>query len=616
MRTYDLWHRLPPVAWWLLAAVVVLGAPLAMATGELFQLSLIYLYGAAAIGLNLAVGFAGQLFLGQVAVMGVAAYAAGLLNVKAGWSPWATLVPALVAGMVLGLLTGLVGLRLGRLYLGMVSFFLVVVLPDVVNSFPSVTGGDNGLIGMTQLFPLTGSVGTTDFYLLAAVILVASFLAVRAILKSGWGVRLRALRDAPEALASCGVDPTETRLVIYCLTSLFGALAGWGLAYLNGFVASGLFDVNLMLLLLAAVALGGQGTLVGPLVGMAIVGGYNNLVGAFSIYNSLGLGIVLMAVVLIFPGGLAEVGVKLSSAFLARTAGQRDRAAAARPASPVRTDSGPIPQWLASAGPPGKALEVVAVTKSFQGIHAVAGVDLDIAFGEALGLVGANGSGKTTLVNLVTGIYRPNGGQVSIASQRSAKRRPHQVARLGVCRTFQVPQLLREATVRENVELGLVRRYRQPVWLPLLRPLKSLRIDRSRRADADQILGWLGLPERLWGTDADSLPLGTQRRLEVGRAVATGARILCLDEPAAGLSQDELDLLGKLIIDLKEEGRAVLLIEHNRRFVAGVADAAVLMRHGQIVDRASLAGASGLPEFLQAIRRGASTRPAEPEALA
>ena len=573
----------------------------------LFQLSLLAAYAVAAIGLNIAIGFGGQLFLGQVAIMGVAAYASGLLAVRAHLSPWEALPPALVLGTAVGMLVGWVALRLSSLYLGMVSFFLVVVLPDVADSFPGVTGGDNGLIGIPSLYDTFLRSGTVEMYATVVGILIVAVLAMRAVLLSGWGIRLRALRDTPEALSTCGISPTATRLTVYFLTSLLASVAGWEITFLNGYVAPDLFGVDLTLLLLAGVVIGGQGTITGPVVGTAIVEGYSNLVGQFSTYNTIGLGVILVVIVIVFPNGIAEIvrsGLRRLRA-AERPAGRDDQtvpSARPHPADPVT--AGHRDSDLTARA----VLEIGGLSKSFHGVTAVRDIQVVLAAHEVLGLVGANGSGKTTVVNLITGIYRPDSGQVTLNGTAIAGLAPHQIAQRGIARTFQVPQFVLQASVGENLEVGLLARYPQPVWLPVLRPRRSARLDQERRAEAAGILERLQIPRPTWREPVEALPLGLKRVLEVGRAIGTSANLLCLDEPAAGLNQDELDRLAAVLAALREHGSSILLIEHNRRFVSAVADTAVLMEAGSITATASLA-LGDQPPFL---RHMTMPDPAEP----
>lgn len=595
--------RLPGYVVALLYVVPAVVLMFALSSDLLFQLSLLAIYLVAAIGLNVAIGYGGQLFLGQVAIMGLAAYATGLLSTRSHLSPWETLVPALALGTALGLLIGFVALRLTSLYLGMVSFFLVIVLPDVVNSFPGVTGGDNGLIGIPSLYDTFTRTGTMSMYATTVAFMIATIMGVRALLLSGWGVRLKALRDSPEALSTCGLSPTVTRMTVYFVTSLLASLAGWELTFLNGYVSAELFGVDLTLLLLAGVVVGGQGTIVGPVIGTAIVEGYSHLVGQYSTYNTVGLGVVLVIVVILFPNGVAEIVEAVAARLRTRRRAAQSAAPPPAPPAPVEAEEAPPPTGRAGRAGGRSAPAVLAIhqlSKAFDGVVAVSDVDIELHTHQVLGLVGANGSGKTTVVNLVTGIYRSDAGRIVLNGHDLIGQPPHQIAQLGIARTFQVPQLIPRASVRENIELGLLANHTQPGWQPVLLPWRAARTDRIRRAHADAVLDALAIPVPLRSLPVAALPLGMKRVLELGRAIATGATLLCLDEPAAGLNEEELDRLAEVIADLRTAGKGVLIIEHNRRFVTTVADAALFMVAGQITDQAQL-GNGEVPEFLRGL---------------
>jgi branched-chain amino acid transport system permease protein len=361
--------------------------------------------------------------------------------------------------------------------------------------------------------------------------------------------------------------------------------------------------------LLAGVVVGGQGTSLGPIIGTAIVEGYSNLVGQFSTYNTIGLGVILIVIVIVFPNGIAEIARSRRRRLM--PPGRRLARDVAAPRAPAR------PAQLAQPAPAGRrdlataataVLQVGGLSKSFYGVVAVRNVDVMLAAHEVLGLVGANGSGKTTVVNLITGIYPPDSGQISLNGKDVVGLAPYRIAQCGIARTFQVPQFVLRASVRENLEVGLLARYPQPAWLPVFRPRRSARLDRERRAEAEGILDRLQIAAATWRQPVAALPLGLKRVLEVGRAIGTGANLLCLDEPAAGLNEDELDRLAAILAALREQGCGVLIIEHNRRFVSAVADTALLMEAGRITATASLA-AGDEPSFLRDL---SMPDPAEP----
>lgn len=213
-------------------------------------------------------------------------------------------------------------------------------------------------------------------------------------------------------------------------------------------------------------------------------------------------------------------------------------------------------------------LAVEGLTKDFAGLRALDGVALRFTPGEILGLIGPNGSGKTTLVNVVTGLLPPTEGRILVDDVDVAGRPAHVIARAGVARTFQSVKLFRSLTVMENVEVG------------------ALSAGRSRAEalrTAEDLLEWLGLAT-LRGSLAGSLPYGLERMVEIARALATGCRYLLLDEPAAGLDEDETDALLERLIEIPRTAeRGLLVIDHDMRLIMRLCDRIHVLAHGQTI---------------------------------
>jgi ABC-type branched-subunit amino acid transport system ATPase component len=210
------------------------------------------------------------------------------------------------------------------------------------------------------------------------------------------------------------------------------------------------------------------------------------------------------------------------------------------------------------------------------------GVDLRIGGGEVVALVGANGCGKTTLLNVVNGYYPIDGGTVAVNGAATTGAAVRRVAAAGLGRTFQVPKLVEDLTVRENVELGIVARERQRALAATLRLPGFRHRERSRAEQATAICRALGFDDATIDGPASHLSLGLKRIAEIGRAIAGGATVICLDEPAAGLNDDERARLGRLCRALADTGRSVLLVEHHLRFVLDLCDRLVLLDGGVV----------------------------------
>ncbi len=240
-------------------------------------------------------------------------------------------------------------------------------------------------------------------------------------------------------------------------------------------------------------------------------------------------------------------------------------------------------------------LRAAGVTMDFGGLRALSRVDLEVDEGEIRGLIGPNGSGKTTMLNVVTGVYRPVEGSITLGGRPLTGRRPYQIPPLGVARTFQNIQLFGAMSVLDNVRAGYHCRSRAEVWGALFRPASVREEERAATAAAREALEFVGLADRR-DEPAASLPYGQQRRLEVARALATGARLLLLDEPMAGMNPSEAGEMSRLIAKLRDEGRTILLIEHNMKVVMGLCDRVSVLDHGEKI-------AEGTPAQIQADAR-------------
>ncbi len=236
-------------------------------------------------------------------------------------------------------------------------------------------------------------------------------------------------------------------------------------------------------------------------------------------------------------------------------------------------------------------LEVRNLTKSFGGLVAVNDVSFHVDEGEILSMIGPNGAGKTTIFNLITGVLPPDKGEIRFNGRNLVGLRPHQITELGIARTFQTIRLFPNLTVLENVMAGLHCRTKAGLWSSLFQTRVQQEEEKFIREKALEYVRFMGL-EGLEFELAKNLPYGLQKRLEIARALATNPRILMLDEPAAGLNEQETSELMETITKLRDQGITIFLIEHDMKVVMGISERIIVLDNGYKI-------AEGTPEEIQ-----------------
>ena len=248
-------------------------------------------------------------------------------------------------------------------------------------------------------------------------------------------------------------------------------------------------------------------------------------------------------------------------------------------------------------------LELRGVSLAFGGLKVVSGLDLHVAEGEVVSVIGPNGAGKTTLFNLITGIYEPDEGDILLNERSIVGLEPHQINRLGVARTFQTLRLFLNMSVRENVMAAAYGGTKAGVLRSMLRTPGMRREEQEIRRQAEEHLSFFGvrLKGYRWDQPAYSLSYANRRRLEIARAMATGPKILLLDEPAAGMNPVETHEISELIARLRSEaGYTILVIEHDMHVVGGVSDRVVALDHGVKIAEGTFDEVAGHPAVIEA----------------
>ncbi len=543
-----------------------------------------------AVGLNLAIGYTGELVLGHAVVMAAGAYSAGMLSVHADASFLTAVLGGVVGGTLAGALIMLPGLRVRGWYLALITMFAVLAFAKLVVLTEVWTGGEFGLTGIKAPAILDHTLPDWALYEFSLLLLVIVSLLVRNIVGSNWGYQFRAVRDLGSVARSLGIRPGHVRFVAYVLASIPAALAGTLQAFTDGFVNVDSFGINLTLLLLTGVMLGGAGTLWGPFLGMAPLIALSFWVGPFSELNSVALGLGLLISALILPDGFVPLVRRLfHPSSWASVKGTNDNAVITATESEVAAcDRPPLGSEILSAK---------GITKAFGGLQVLQGTDISIRKGEIVGLIGPNGSGKSTFLNVLSGFIAPEDGRVHFLGIDVTRWRVDRLARAGVGRTFQVPHLIEELTTRENIEVRLAAEYSR--LIPGLFALPSERArSRDRREAAIDTFSAMRLPQALLEKPVAELSLGLKRMIEIARAVVSRPVLLLLDEPAAGLNEDERQMLAQRLREMAARGITILVVEHNVPFVLGLCDSLVLLESGRVTCRADLA--NELPPRLKA----------------
>lgn len=535
-------------------------------------------------GLNLSLGFVGELAFGQAAIYAAGAYTAAYVAINVINDLLVATGLAILVALVIGILTGVPGLRVGGWVLAVSSFFLVLLVPPVVNIFGAQLGGYEGLTGipvpMLLGFPLEGA-----YFFVAVVVACSAWFAVyRNLVTSPHGDAFRVVKNSPVLAQSLGISVYSMKLRAYAIGGIPAGIAGVFTAYLDGFIAPSTFGLDLAIGILAASVLGGTTSIYGPIVGAAII-----VVAPLRITAFQDFSLVAYGVLLIVGGTVMTLGASgLLRGRLPR--GLRGLLGARRP------QVGDDVHAVARVDHPlearsGARLSVSGASKAFGGNQALSAVTLVAESGQVTALIGPNGSGKTTLMNSICGFHRLDAGSVDFGDETLSGRTPAAISRLGVGRTFQTPLVPEGLTATAVTRTALYDVRRPSMWRSVLRT-RAYR--RSERASADAVrrtLDDVGLTG-LAGVPADALPLGTRRMLELSRVLVARKGLVLLDEVASGIDEEEIQGLVSVIQRLRDAGATVVLVEHNFSLVKALADVVVVLAEGRVI-------ASGTPQEVE-----------------
>jgi branched-chain amino acid transport system permease protein len=623
----------------LLAAVVgialLAAAPLYTSNPYyIHMIGTIMIYAILLFGLDIVVGYTGQVSLGHAGLFGVGSYTAGVLFFKLGMPLWVIIPASIGVTAGFGALLALPALRVTGPYLAMVTLAFGTIIQILINEMDFLTEGP---LGIKIPKPSLGGMQLDEngFYWMVLTLMVISLVVVDRILKSQLGRAFEALRGSPVASDCMGVSVYRYKVYAFVISAGFAGLAGCLYSYSEQYISPNTYNFELTVFFLLAVIMGGRKSRVGSLLGAAIIVILPKLLDDLELFRYVSSTLA----VLMLLGGAIAVAKKVSTpkAMALPVLGTAALAGFAfwlqsitdwrlsifglmilfvvyylqdgivgfvrnlfarkgsRSGTAVVLSAGAHKDAIMKAAGTGGGDDLLiakGVLMQFGGLNAINQVDISVKRGTIHGLIGPNGSGKSTMMNVLTGIYVPTAGAIEFAGRSVVGRTSSDIALSGIARTFQNVQLFGEMTALQNVQVGLHHTFHSNI---VDIALHSPRYNREEAASVERGLGlidFVGLAD-LANEEARNLPYGKQRLLEIARALALDPQLLLLDEPAAGLTAPDIKELITIIRKIRDHGITVILIEHHMDVVMGVCDNVSVLDFGQKI-------AEGKPAEVQA----------------
>jgi ABC-type branched-subunit amino acid transport system ATPase component/ABC-type branched-subunit amino acid transport system permease subunit len=597
----------------------------------------ILIYTILLFGLDIVVGYVGQVSLGHAALFGIGSYTAGVLYFHFGWTIWGTIPASIIVTAIFGGILALPALKVVGPYLAMVTLAFGTIAQILINEMTWLTEGPLGIkIPKPELMgvPMTKA----EYFWLVSAILIISMIVVDRFVKSQIGRAFEALRDSPIACDCMGVSVYRFKVIAFVISAGFAGLAGCLYAYSEQYISPNTYNNELAVLFLLGIIMGGRKSRLGAVIGAAIIVLLPKLLddiflfrivasiiavvvvvgavlalskqvttlrrvavpiagvvglAAFSFWlNSISdwrlsiFGFMILLVVYYLQNGIVGFAKSFYQSIVGKTKTTRGDTVE------VVDDSISFISTVANQNTGAELLKVDSVLMQFGGLKALNNVDLSIKRGTIHGLIGPNGSGKSTMMNVLTGIYIPTAGNVLYAGESVVGKTSSDIALSGIARTFQNVQLFGEMTAIQNILVGLHHTFKSNMVEIALHLPRYKKEEAEAHARAMALLKFVGLDD-LANEEARNLPYGKQRLLEIARALALDPELLLLDEPAAGLTAPDIKELLRIIRKIRDSGITFILIEHHMDVVMSVCDTVSVLDFGQKI-------AEGKPAEVQA----------------
>ena len=498
--------------------------------------------------------------------------------------------------MLASTLFGLLILRRRGVYFSLLTLALSAMMYVIAFRWTEVTGGENGLGGITRP-PILGleMETSTGFYWMVALVALAITAMLWRFHESPLGTVLVAIRENEQRARFLGYPTNRYKLIAFVLSATLTGLAGILLLYKNRMTSADPVSVAFSGELLAMVVIGGMRSFLGPALGALFFILFREFLSIYTENWQFWFGLIFVGFIVFSPSGLTGVFGRLTSPF-------RKQPIEAAAMAGRRTEEMPLPAFLIpERHDDGPILTARRIMRSFGGIKAVDGVDIEVRDRTLHALIGPNGAGKTTAFNLLSGLHKPDAGSVEFLGRSMTGLSPERIAAAGMGRSFQITNLFPALSVRENIRLAIQARDKGKFSV-----LSKARDNATVNARTDETMRYLGIAG-MDAAEAGSLSYGGQRLLDMGLALASQPRILLLDEPLAGLAAAERQRIGDIIKRISRD-LPVLLVEHDIDRVFQLADRVTVMNEGRVLLDGSVDDARSSPKVQEVyIGSGAAT---------
>ena len=597
----------------------------------------ILIYTILLFGLDIVVGYVGQVSLGHAGLFGIGSYTAGILFFHLGLPIWATIPASIIVTAIFGGILALPALKVVGPYLAMVTLAFGTIAQILINEMDWITEGPLGIkLTLPELMGVPMSV--TEYFWLVSAVAILAMIVVDRFVKSQMGRAFEALRDSPIACDCMGVSVYRFKVIAFVISAGFAGLAGCLYAYSEQYISPNTYNNELAVLFLLGIIMGGRKSRLGAIIGAAIIVLLPKLLDDINLFRIVAS---IIAIVVVVGAGMAlskkittpkrvalpiigVVGLAAFSFWLNSISDWRlsifgfmillvvyylqsgivgfaksfyqamvGKAKTTRGGDHEEVDDSiNFISTVANQNTGAELLKVDSVLMQFGGLKALNNVDLSIKRGTIHGLIGPNGSGKSTMMNVLTGIYTPTAGNVLYAGESVVGKTSSDIALSGIARTFQNVQLFGEMTAIQNILVGLHHTFKSNMFEIALHLPRYKKEEAEAYARAMALLKFVGLDD-LANEEARNLPYGKQRLLEIARALALDPELLLLDEPAAGLTAPDIKELLRIIRKIRDSGITFILIEHHMDVVMSVCDTVSVLDFGQKI-------AEGKPAEVQA----------------